>query len=240
VTLVDLDAPGMAEAIEEMPEAARGRVELLAGDVTGGVSASLTAELRAQPWADLAALDPSGRAALDAAAGCLERCVVVDPPEIAGLAPRGYGLVVSDLTLTQLFGLPMLDVLDTLNVHAPRAADLREGSARYVAAAREFRRRVARAHLSLLGTLLAEGGAGLLLTDVTGYLLAPRAGPHARERREALEVLPRDVLALPDDLAARFDVIGSPKRWRWLVTQPTADTPGRAYDAMGLVFRRRG
>ncbi len=239
VTLVDLDAPGMSEAVEELPAGARARVDLLAADLTGGVSARLAAELRAQPWDDLAALDPSGRAALDAAASCLERCAVADPPEIAGLEAHGYGLVVSDLTLTQLFSLPLLDVLDALNVHAPRAADLRETSPRYVAVAREFRRRVARAHLSLLDTLLAEGGAGLLLTDVTGYLLAPKAGPHARERREALAVLPREVLALPEDLAARFAVIGSPRRWRWLVTQPTAETPGRAFDTVGLVFRRR-
>lgn len=238
VTLVDLDAPGMAEAREELPAEARGRVALLAADLTGGVSASLAAELRAQPWSDLVALDPSGRAALDAAAGCLERCVVADPPEIAGLEPHSYGLVVSDLTLTQLFSLPLLDALDALNMHAPQAADLRESSPRYVAAARDLRRRVALAHLSLLGVLLAEGGTGLLLTDVTGYLLAPKAGPHAREGREALEVLPRDVLALPDDLAARFTLVGAQRRWRWLVTQPTTETPGRAYDAMGLVFRR--
>jgi hypothetical protein len=239
VTLVDLDAPGMAEAREELPSGVQGRVELLAGDLTGGVSANLAAEMRAQPWGDLVALDPSGRAALDAAASCLERCAVPDPPEIAGLEPHGYGLVVSDLTLTQLFSLPLLDVLDALHVHAPRAADLREASPRYMAAARDFRRRVALAHLALLDTLLAEGGAGLLLTDVTGYLLAPRAGPHVRERREALEVLPRDTLALPDDLAARFALAGEPRRWRWLVTQPTADAPGRAYDAVGVVFRRR-
>ena len=240
VTLVDLDAPGMAEARDELPSEAQSRVELLAGDLTGGVSASLAAELRAQPWGDLAALDPSGRAALDAAASCLERCAVPDPPEMVGLEPRGYGLVVSDLTLTQLFSLPLLDLLDALNVHAPRATDLREGYARYVAAARDFRRRVAHAHLSLIDGLLATGGAGLLLTDVTGFLLAPKTGPHARERREALAVLPREVLALPDDLAARFAIVGEPRRWRWLVTQPTAETPGRAYDAVGLVFRRRG
>ena len=238
MTLVDLDAPGMAEARDELPSALRESVELLAADLTGGVSASLAAELRAQPWRDLAALDPSGRAALDAVAGCLERGAVPAPPRIAGLEPRGYGLVVSDLTLTQLFSLPLLDALDTLNFYAPAAADVRETSPRYVEAARSFRRRVALAHLDLLDALLAEGGAGPLLTDVAGYLLAPKAGPHAHEGLEALIVLPRDVLALPDDLAARFAIIGAPKRWRWLVSTPTADTPGRSYDAVGLIFRQ--
>src|SRR5215831_4483589 len=116
VTLVDLDAAAIGRARVELGTALRGRVELLAADLTGGVSNALAELLRAQPWADLAALGgPGGGAPLEAAADCLERCPVADPPEITGLAPAGFGLVVSSLTLTQLFSLPLLDVLDTLN-----------------------------------------------------------------------------------------------------------------------------
>jgi hypothetical protein len=241
VTLVDLDAAGMGHARdEELSPALRPRMELLAADLTGGVSAALSARLRAQPWADLAALGgPQGSAPLDAAADCLERCPIADPPQIAGLAPGGYGLVVSSLTLTQLFSLPLLDVLDTLNFHAPGAADLRETSLRYQAAARGFRRRIAQAHLSLIAALLAPGGAALLTSDVTGYLLAPGSGPHRGSADEAFEMLPRAVLDLAADLAPRFERVGEPRRWRWLVSAPAGGMPGRAYDAMGIVLRPR-
>src|SRR5579884_1033764 len=168
VTLVDLDARGMGAAREELPAGLRGRVQLLEADVTGGVSAALARELRAQPWEDLRLLGgPRGYAPLDAAAACLERCPVPDPPELPGLTPGGYGLVVSGLVLTQLFSLPLLDVRDALSVHAPAVADLRDAYPRSREAAMAFRRRVALSHLHLLGTLLAPQGAGLLLTDVT-------------------------------------------------------------------------
>lgn len=239
VTLVDLDAAGMRRARDELPPALRPRVELLAADLTGGVSAALAERLRAQPWADLAALGgPQGRAPLDAAADCLERCHIADPPQIAGLALEGYGLAISSLTLTQLFSLPLLDVLDMLNFHAPGTADRRESSSRYTAAALGFRRRIALAHLSLIASLLAPDGAALLTSDVTGYLLAPGGGPH-RGGDEAFEMLPRTVLDLEADLAPRLVRVGEPRHWRWLVSAPEGEMPGRAYDAMGVVLRPR-
>lgn len=240
VTLVDLDAPGMGAARDALPEDLRHRMELLAADLTGGVSAALARELRAQPWDDLARLGGRmGYAPLDAAAGCLERCLIPDPPGLVGTAPGGYGLVVSDLALTQLFSLPLLDVRDGLEVHAPAVADLREAYPRYRAAALAFRRRVALAHLHLLGSLLAPQGAGLLLTDQIGHLLPARGGPHAAEGRESLAVLPRDTLDVPGDLAAIFELVGAPRRWRWVVAEPDAAQPGRAYDCVGVVVRRQ-
>jgi hypothetical protein len=238
VTLVDLDVPGIASARVALPASLRPRVELMKADLSGGVSAALRDTLQAQPWEDLAQLGgPQGAAPLDAAAACLEQISVPNPPTIPGLPPHGYDLVISDLVLTQLFSLPLLDLLDTLSLRAPVVADLREAHPRYRDAARHFRRRVALAHLALLGSLLATDGAGLLLTDVTGHLLPPGSGPHAGEGAEMLPVLPPDALALPDDMAARFAVMGAPRSWLWLVTKPDAMHPGRAYDVTGLVFR---
>jgi hypothetical protein len=233
--LVDVDVPGMARARDELPASLRSRVDLLQADITGGVSDALASDLRAQPWRDLALLGPS--AALDAAASCLERCPVPDPPELPTLIPQGYSLVFSDLVLTQLYSLPLLDVVDILSLYAPDAVDLRETNARYRPAAQAFRRRVALAHLALLASLLAPEGAAILATDRTGYLLPPKSGPHARDPRETLVVLPPDVLPIPGDLATRFQLVGKPRAWEWLVTAPDAANFGRMYEAVGAILQ---
>ena len=235
VLLVDLDVPGMLRARDALPDVLRARVNVVAADLTGGVSAALAAELRAQPWADLARLGDN--APLDAAAACLVRCPVPDPPPIPELQPAGYDLVFSSLTLTQLFSLPLLDVLDVLSVRAPAAVDLRETHTRYRAAEEGFRRRVALAHLSLLGVLLAPGAAGVLVSDVTGHLLPPVTGAHAAAPADSLPVLPPEVLDLGADIAARLTPLGAPRTWWWLVSRPEGQQPGRAYDVTGVVFR---
>ncbi|MBF6590805.1 MAG: hypothetical protein IVW57_09795 [Ktedonobacterales bacterium] len=234
VLLVDVDVPGMTRARDALPGSLRGRVDFLQEDLTGGVSASLATELRTQPWDDLARLGPT--AALETAAACLERCPV---PDLPALRSDSYGSVVSSLVLTQLFSLPLLDVLDTLNLHAPTAADLRDTSPRYSAAARDFRRRVTRAHLRLLAALLAPGGAALLISDHTGELLPPRTGPHARDPRASFPVLPVEALAIPRDLEAAFTLASPIREWEWLVTLPTADLLGRRYQVFGVVLRPR-
>lgn len=234
LTLVDLDAPGMGQAREALPAALRGQVQLVAADLTGGISAALRDLMGVQPWRDLRAL--GGMALLDALADCLERVEVADPPEIAGLEPDGFGLVISSLTLTQLYSLPLLDTLDVLLAYAPDLAERRDEHPRYAAAERGFRRRVAQAHLSLIARLLAPGGSALLTTDKTGYLLAPKTGPHASEGRDALETLPASALAWPDDLAARFTVVGPLRSWAWMVAMPEGETPGRAYDVVAAVL----
>lgn len=238
VLLVDVDVPGMAHARDELPASLRSRVDLLQADITGEVSEALARDLRAQPWRDLALLGKS--APLEAAAACLERCLIPDPPQLPTLLPQGYGLVFSDLVLTQLYNLPLLDVVDMLSMHAPDTVDLRETNPRYRQAAQAFRQRIARAHLSLLASLLAPEGAAILASDRTGYLLPPKSGHHARDPREALAVLPGDVLAIPDDLAARFAVVGRPRVWEWLVTAPDATNFGRMYEAVGVVLRPQG
>ena len=240
VALADLDAPGMGRARDELPPALRSRVALVPADLTGGISRALAELLRAQPWADLVALGgPHGLAPIEAAAECLARCTIPAPPTILGLERGTFGLVVSSLALTQLFGLPLLDVLDVLTLHAPAVADLREMSPRYEQAAHDFRRRVALAHLDLLASLLAPGGAAVLITDVTGYLLPARTGPHHAEPEESYDVLPPDVLDLDADVAARLARVGETYRWRWIATQPASGAPGRAYDVAGMVLRRQ-
>lgn len=235
VLLVDVDVPGMAQARDELPASLRSRVDLLQADITGGVSDALAKDLRGQPWRDLALLGAS--APLEAAAGCLERSPVPNPPQLAALVPQGYSLVFSDLVLTQLYSLPLLDVVDMLTLYAPDAVDLRETHARYRQAAQGFRRRVTLAHLALLASLLAPEGAAILASDRTGYLLPPKSGHHARDPRETLVVLPTEVLAIPDDLAARFSVVGAPRTWEWLVSAPDAANYGRMYEAVGVVLR---
>ncbi len=236
VTLVDLDVRGMEQARQELPPALRRRVELVATDLTDGVSASLAEQLRAQPWPDLVAL--SDASVLEAAAACVEGTAVPDPPTITALGSERFGLVVSTLVLTQLFSLPLLDVLDTLAVVAPRIA-APEADPRYRAAARGLRRRIVLAHLDLLAALLGREGAAVLISDETGYLLAPTGGRHVGPAREELPLL-GDVLDLPTELAIRFDLVGPLRRWRWLVSAPTASQPGRAYDVVGALLRGRG
>ncbi|MDE3230544.1 MAG: hypothetical protein KGO05_11745, partial [Chloroflexota bacterium] len=196
VTLVDLDTMGMLRARDELPATLRERVRTISADLTGGVSSALQDELRAQPWPDLRALGGGrGASILDAVADCLERVPVAEPPDPAalGLTPGGYGLVVSSLTLTQLYSLPLLDALDTLLVYAPDLADERAAHPRYQRAERGFQRRVVAGHLALIKRLLAPGGVALLITDYVGHLLAPQRGAHASEGRETLDVLPAEV-----------------------------------------------
>jgi hypothetical protein len=251
VLLVDLDVAGMAQARDELPATVRDRVDLLQADLTGGVSEALAAELRATPFADLNLLNQGrGMAPVEAAADCLERCRIPNPPLIVGLEPGGYNLVVSDFVLTQLYSLPLLDVIDTLTAYAPAVADLRETLPRYENAANKFRRRVALAHLALLRNLLAPDGVApdgvapdgvaLLLSDRAGELLPPKAGPHAHDPIERLETLAESALAIPADLERDFTLVGPLRTWRWLISAPDAERPGRRYDAFGVLLRSKG
>ncbi|HKV85580.1 MAG TPA: hypothetical protein VJN88_13565, partial [Ktedonobacterales bacterium] len=239
VTLVDVDERAMAYARDELPASLRSRLRIVTADLTGGVSQALERELVAQPWTELARLTgASGRAPLDAATTCLERCEIPTPPAIPALPPHEFSVVISDRALTQLFGLPLLDALDTLMLYAPDAADSRDSYPRYASAARDFRRRIALAHLALMTSLAAPGASALLLTDVRGYLLAPEEGPHAGEI-ETLDVLPAASLDLNADVGAYFaDVTVSPA-WRWTLSLARDGTPGRAYDVVGVSGRAR-
>lgn len=239
VTLVDLDERAMASARDELPASLRPRVRVVVADLTGGVSQALERELVAQPWAELARLTGAGgRAPLDAAAACLERCEIPTPPTIPGLAPHDFSVVISDRALTQLFSLPLLDALDTLMLYAPDAADGRESHPRYAAAAAGFRRRVALAHVALMASLAAPGGSALLVTDLRGHLLSPEDGPHAGEI-ETLDVLPAAALDLDADLRTYFEEVSVTPAWRWTLSLARDDVPGRAYDVVGVSGRAR-
>jgi hypothetical protein len=240
VLLVDLDVAGMIQARDELPATVRNRVDLLQADLTGGVSEALAAELQATPFADLNLLDQGrGMAPVEAAADCLERCPVPHPPMPVGLQPGSYDLVISDFVLTQLYSLPLLDVIDTLTAYAPAVADLRETLPRYQDAANGFRRRVALAHLALLRNLLTSDGVALLLSDRAGELLPPKAGPHARDPIERLETLPESTLTIPGDLERDFTLAAPMRTWPWLISAPDAERPGRRYDALGVLLRRK-
>jgi hypothetical protein len=242
LTLVDLDTEGMLRARAELPEKLRAHVRTVSVDLTGGVSGALQDELRGQPWPDLRALGGGrGASILSAVAGCLERVPVAQPPDpwALGLAPHSFGLVVSSLTLTQLYSLPLLDALDTLLVYAPDLADERAAHPGYLAAERGFQRRIVAGHLALIEHLLAPQGVALLITDRVGHLLAPQRGPHADDARETLAVLPAEALRLPDDLEARFTLVGPLRQWMWMVAMPEGETPGRAYEVVGVILRAR-
>jgi hypothetical protein len=234
VVLVDLDAPGMERARQEVPASLRERVRVLVSDISGGVSDALGALLRAEPWHDLAHL--STQAVLATAASALERVPVPDPPPLSGLGAGGWGVVISSFVLTQLFSLPLLDVRDQLALVTSEGA-APDADPRFHAAAQTLRRRIALAHAHLLATLVAPGGVALFMSDTTGHLLPPSAGPHASDPRESLAVLPPDVLAIPHDFAPRLHLIGEPQRWEWLVSAPSPAQHGRAYDAVGALFR---
>jgi hypothetical protein len=233
MVLVDLDASAMERARRDLAASLRERVRLLASDISGGVSDALGALLRVQPWPDLVRL--SQHAVSGTAAAALERVSVPDPPPVAGLGEGSWGIVISSFVVTQLFSLPLLDTHDQLALVAPDPAGL-EAEPRYLAAALHFRRRVALAHTHLLASLVAPGGTVLFMTDVTGHLLPPTAGPHASDQRQSLAVLPSDVLALPDDFAPRLRLLDSPTHWDWTVSESGPGQFGRAYDAVGALF----
>ena len=240
VTLVDVDAQGMVNARDELAMPRRARVNLVQADLTGGISQALQRELLAQPWPELARLGPAAeKSLLDGASLCLERCPVPDPPRLSELAPHGYDVVISDRVLTQLFSLPLLDVVDTLLLYSRTAADLRESHPRYDAAANQFRRRVASGHLSLMRSLARAGGCVLLLSDTRGYLLPPTSGPHAEDDYDAIDLLPPAVFDLATEMSARFDDVEVGDPWRWNVSAPTATAPGRAFDVIGILAQAR-
>ncbi len=85
VVLVDLDLVSLLRGRDELTAPSqRKRVRLIQGDITGEVSAALNRLLRQQDWPALC--KQGGTALFDAAALCLERCPVPDPPVLETLA----------------------------------------------------------------------------------------------------------------------------------------------------------
>ena len=227
VVLADLDLASMQKGRDELSSPAlRRRVRLLECDISGGVSINLKRLVEQQPWKKLV---PRGaKAVFDAAAQCLEQCPIPDPPEIGGLGPGEFGVVISSLVLTQLFSYPLLDMLDHIQRIAPTYVGEQERHRRYQEAAQAFRIRIIQAHLHLLRRLLDTGGIAVLLTDIRGF-----AFEHDVEHSRSIPLVPR---TLPDLVRESFSTLEE-AHWEWLSDLPGEGKLGRGYEVVGYVLR---
>jgi hypothetical protein len=231
VVLADLDLPSMRRARDELVSPSlQKRVRLLASDLTGSVSANLQRLIEKQAWSRLV---PQGATAIfDAAASCLEECEVPDPPNIE--AGEGeFGLVVSSLTLSQLFSYPLLDMLDHIQRIAPDMLGEQERHHHYQEAAQAFRVRIILAHLHLLRRLVDRGGLVVLLSDIRGFVFTVHGTGHDAAHRRAIPLVPR---MLPDMVCDQFEVVEE-RGWEWVTDLPGKDTLGRGYEVVGSVMR---
>ncbi len=232
VVLVDLDAASMQEGRAELSSAAlRKRVRLLEADISGGVSTNVHALLDKQPWGTL--ITRGATAVFDAAADCLEQCVVPDPPEFASVGVGEFGLVVSSLVLSQLYSYPLLDILDHVQQLAPQLLGEQERHHRYQEAAQDFRVRVIQAHLHLLRSLVDVGGVIVLLYDMRGFVFEVHGTEHDAEHRRAIPLVPR---TLPRLIRDNFTV-QEEAEWEWLTDLPEKERLGRGYEVAGYVLR---
>ena len=231
VALADLDLNSMQRAWEELPSPGlRRRVRLLESDLTGGVSLNLHRLLTRQPWDTLIA--QGARAVFDAAATCLEQCPIPDPPQLDTLDTGAFGLVISSLTLSQLFSYPLLDVLDSIQQLAPAYLNEQEHHHRYQQAAQDFRVRIIQAHLHLIHELLDTGGLAVLLSDIRGFAFNVMGTDHDAEHRRAIPLVPR---AFPELVRDTFNVLQE-EHWEWITDLPTKDKFGRGYEVVGYML----
>ena len=231
VVLADFDLAAMQQGRDELASPAlRKRVRLLQCDISGGISASLKRLIERQPWTSFVPQGP--RAVFDAAARCLERCPVPDPPQLEGLGAGGYGVVISSLLLSQLFSYPLLDILDHVQHIAPSYPGEQERHRRYQEAAQAFRTRVISAHLHLLRTPVDVGGVVVLLSDVHGFVFDVYGTDHDAEHRRTIPIVPR---TFPELVRDHFAVIEE-ARWDWLTDLPEKGRLGRGYEVSGSVM----
>jgi hypothetical protein len=231
VALADLDLASMQQAWEELPSSAlRRRVRLLECDLTGGVSANLRHLLARQQWD--ARIAQGARAVFDAAANCLEQCPIPDPPQLDTLGAGEFGLVISSLTLSQLFSYPLLDVLDSIQQLAPTYLNEQEHHHRYQQAAQDFRARIIQSHLHLLRELLDTGGLAVLLSDIRGFAFNVFGTDHDAEHRRSIPLVPR---AFPELVSDTFTVLQE-EHWEWITDLPEKDKFGRGYEVVGYVL----
>ena len=235
VVLADLDLVAMQRGREEVPVASlRKRMRFVQCDLTAGVSNQLERLLRSCDWRTLAA-QGGARAVFDAAASCLEKCVIADPPQIYTLRTGDFGLVVSSMLLSQLFSYPLLDVLDSIQAVVPDLLEEQERHRRYQDAAQAFRIRIIKAHLHLLQTLLDSGGIAVLLSDVRGFAFTIYGTDHDDVHRHWLPLVPR---VFPDLIQEVFTVLHE-ERWEWLADLPSNERPGRGYEVYGYILSAR-
>jgi hypothetical protein len=233
VLLVDLDLASLKQGRAELSaQGLRRRIQPVQEDLSGGVSKSLYELLSALPWRTL--VDRGGEALFSALADCLNACPVPDPPQLPELAPGTFGTVISSLVLTQLFGYPLLDVLDEVQRVAPRLLGEQERHRAYQDAAQHFRLRVIRAHLSLLKQLADAGGTLVLLSDVRGFVFNVSGTDHDASHRRAIPLVPHAFFQL---VRETFQVLEE-RRWEWLSDLPEGERPGRGYEVVGYLLSR--
>jgi len=231
VVLADFDLASMRQAWEELESPAlRRRVRLLECDLTGGVSAKLHRLLARQRWDALIA--QGARAVFDTAATCLEQCAIPDPPQLDTLGAGEFGLVISSLTLSQLFSYPLLDVLDHVQQLAPTYLNEQEHHHRYQQAAQDFRVRVIQSHLHLLRELLDTGGLAVLLSDARGFAFNVSGTDHDAEHRRAIPLVPR---VFPELVSGIFTMMQE-EHWEWITDLPEKDKFGRGYEVVGYIL----
>ncbi|HLV98885.1 MAG TPA: hypothetical protein VKT82_09435 [Ktedonobacterales bacterium] len=231
VALIDLDELALQQARRRLSAALQGRVRLVVADVTGKVSASLERALMSQRWQALKA--QGADAVLTAAAGCLERCDVPQPPELAEVRPGRCGVVISSLVVTQLWSYPLLDVTDLLNTLDPALAGQQHAHLALGPAIERFKLRVARGHLLLLARLLRPTGAAVLIAEDEGRL-TPQQGNDQQGLDTPLPLLPDGFDGL---IEASFIRTEPARGWEWISDWPSAVRAGRTYHVTGLVLR---
>ncbi len=233
VALADLDLNAMRQAWEELPSTTlRRRVRLVECDLTGGVSLNLHRLLARQPWNTLVA--QGARAVFDAAATCLQECPIPGPPQLETLDAGAFGLVISSLTLSQLFSYPLLDVLDQIQQIAPTYLNEQERHHRYQQAAQDFRIRIIQAHLHLMRELLDTGGLAVLISDIRGFAFNVMGTDHDAEHRRSIPLVPR---AFPELVCDTFTVLQE-EHWEWITDLPEKDKFGRGYEVAGYILQR--
>ncbi len=233
VVLADMDLAGMQRGRDEMTSPAlRKRIRFVQCDLTGGASNKLQSLLSKQDWPALAM--QGGIAVFDAAALCVEQCLVPDPPQIYTLRPGDFGLVVSSLVLSQLFSYPLLDVLKEIEATAPALLVEQERHRRYQEAAQAFRVRIINAQLHFMHALLDSGGVAVLLSDIRGFAFTVYGTDHDSTHRRYIPLLPR---TFPELVRNTFRVVEEAK-WDWLTDLPVEGRPGRGYEVAGYVLEK--
>ncbi len=228
VVLADVDRISMQQALAELSQPAlRKATRLVVADLSAGVSVNLADQLARQPWQRLAS--QGARALFNAAADCLDACTIPETPQIAGLAPGNFGVVISSLLLSQLFSYPLLDVLDLVERVAPNALDEQARHQRYQETAQSFRQRVIQAHLNLLRSLLDRDGLAVLLCDQRGFVFDAPAGG----QRRSIPLVPR---IFPELVEGQFTVLDK-RSWEWLTDMPGEGRYGRGYEVVGYLLR---
>ncbi len=231
LVLVDIDRAAMVQGRNEITSPAlRRNVRLVEADITGGVSVNLNSLMERRPWHKL--VEQGTRAVFDAAAECLEQCVVPDQPEIASLG-SGFGVIISSLILSQLFSYPLLDVLDNVQRIAPQMVGEQERHRRYQDAAQAFRMRIISAHLHLLRGLLDVGGVVVLLSDIRGFVFDVYGTDHDAQHRRTMPLVPR---TLPDMVREHFTIVEE-SNWEWLSDLPENERLGRGYEVAGYILQ---